>query len=143
MNKSKFLNTAGLTLIPFWALIGIALVIWAGAQPDTHSNIPVAEQTYPLKGIGLYCFLTLTESLMLWLVIRPLTFRLASWGRVLGALLVAVVLWAIWPVQVHGPDYHGIHLLWLMATCALLMVLLLISVGAAIASRFSSKKAQA
>ena len=140
MSKSRYLKTAGLAVIPLWALIGVVLVVWAGAQPDTHSNIPVAEQGYPLKSVGLYGFLTLIESLMIWLLIRPLSFRLTSWGRVLGAVLLTVGLWVIWPMQIHGPDYHGMHLLWLMATGAMLFIVLLVSASAAITVRFSNKQ---
>ncbi len=61
-------------LLPLTALVGIALVIWAGSQPDYWMlrAMPVgSEAVYPLKPVLIFCAIVLAECSVLLAVLRP------------------------------------------------------------------------
>ena len=74
-------------LLPLTALVGMALVIWAGSQPDYWMlrAMPVGrEAVYPLKPVLIFCAIVLAECVLLLAVLRPRSFC-RSWGRALCA----------------------------------------------------------
>lgn len=121
-------------LLPLTALVGIALVIWAGSLPDYWMlrAMPVgSEAVYPLKPVLIFCAIVLAECAVLLAVLRPASYC-HSWGRALCASLLALGLALFWiQGMLHAPPYYGMHLQWW----------LVISLGLTLLTGFSAVQA--
>jgi hypothetical protein len=102
-------------LLPLTALVGMALVIWAGSLPDYWMlrAMPVgSEAVYPLKPVLIFCAIVLVECTVLLAVLRPASYC-QSWGRALCASALALGLALLWiQGMLHAPPYYGMHLQW-------------------------------
>ncbi len=121
-------------LLPLTALVGMALVIWAGSLPDYWMlrAMPVgSEAVYPLKPVLIFCAIVLAECSLLLAVLRPRSYC-RSWGRALCASLLALGLALVW-IQgtLHAPPYYGMHLQWWLVVCLGLVLLSLYSAAQA------------
>jgi hypothetical protein len=107
-------------LLPLTALVGMAMVIWAGSQPDYWMlrAMPVgSEAVYPLKPVLIFFAIVLAECSVLLAVLRPASYC-RSWGRALCASVLALGLALVWiQGMLHAPPYYGMHLQWWLAVC--------------------------
>ncbi len=121
-------------LLPLTALVGMALVIWAGSQPDywmLRAMPAGSEAAYPLKPVLIFCAIVLAECSLLLAILRPASYR-RSWGRALCASLLALGLALVWAQGLlHAPPYYGMHLQWW----------LVVSLGLVLLSAFSAVQA--
>ncbi|WP_339413424.1 hypothetical protein [Pseudomonas sp. EA_35y_Pfl2_R5] len=113
-------------LLPLIALVGMALVIWAGSLPDYWMlrAMPVgSEAVYPLKPVLIFCAIVIAECALLLGLLRPRSYC-RSWGRALCASLLALGLALFWlQGALHAPPYYGMHLQWWLAVCLGLLLL--------------------
>ena len=126
-------------LLPLTALVGMALVIWAGSLPDYWMlrAMPVgSEAVYPLKPVLIFCAIVLVECGLLLAILRPSSYCRA-WGRALCASLLALGLALFWiQGMLHAPPYYGMHLQWWLAvSLGLLLLTACSAVQAWLASR--------
>lgn len=113
-------------LLPLTALTGIALLIWAGSQPDYWMlrALPAgSELPYPLKPVLIFSAVILAECGLLLALLRPRSYC-RSWGRALCASLLAIGLALFWlQGALHAPPYYGMHLQWWLAVSLGLVLL--------------------
>lgn len=117
----ELLRKYGLSAL--WVL-SLPLLIWGGfVNPEAVSGDP----SYPFGFVLLFALLTLLETGLLYLILRPNSFR-RSWGRVIIALIVFT------PISVAArsfdevPGYFDAHALWLAVVVRLLALTLIITV---------------
>ncbi|PKM24976.1 MAG: hypothetical protein CVV09_12790 [Gammaproteobacteria bacterium HGW-Gammaproteobacteria-13] len=113
-------------LLPLTALVGMALLVWAGSLPDYWMlrAMPVgSEAVYPLKPVLIFCAIVLAECGLLLAILRPRSYC-RSWGRALCACLLALGLALFWlQGALHAPPYYGMHLQWWLAVSLGLVLL--------------------
>jgi hypothetical protein len=118
-------------LLPLTAVLGIALLIWAGSQPDYWMlrAMPVgSEAVYPLKPVLIFCAIILAECGLLLAILRPASYC-RSWGRALCASVLALAVALFWMQgMLHAPPYYGVHLQWWLAVSLGLVLLTVYSV---------------
>jgi hypothetical protein len=117
-------------LLPFTALAGMALVIWAGSLPDHWMlrALPAGSTApYPLKPVLIFCAIVLAECGLLLALLRPRSYC-RSWDRALCASGLALSLALFWIQGIlHAPPYYGMHLQWWLVVSLGLVLLTLYS----------------
>jgi hypothetical protein len=104
-------------------LLAVACYLRAGFIADGYAmghGIEVA--AYPVGSVLLFSLVSAVECLVLWLVVRPSSFR-RSWGRLLAALGLFIP-WLIVSLLglMHAPPVHAAHAYWLLLMVAGLAV---------------------
>jgi hypothetical protein len=119
---------------------GIAAVVASGFSADGYKlhvmRIPLPHP-YPFGGVVVTSVALTVELALIYAVIRPSTYA-RSWGRALGATIVAAVaLLLSAPLLMHAPIYFFVHSLILLCLTAGLAVLFLASAAAAARQRLA------
>ena len=115
-----------------WVL-GLALLAWSGTFVDGY-RVHVLDEPlphpYPWGGVGTMMAVFTGEVLVLYAVIRPITYaRARSWWRALAGLLVSLLLvFGFGVVLMHAPPYMFLH--WLLLAVMALACLVLLGVSA-------------
>lgn len=128
--------------IPIAWAVGVLLVIYGSSLGNAyliHHKVPLAEQDR--VGTALWFVLAVTiECALLWIILRPATYR-RSWGRALGAaLILAVCIVGFAEIALHAPAALVFHVYWLLAMFAGCLALLVTSAVASIRSRGTSDR---
>jgi hypothetical protein len=105
-----------------WLLLVCAL-IHAGFQPDYRQLRPTP---YPTDSIIAFALIILVEIIVLGLIVQPWQFH-RLWLR----MLVCIFPWLGWTVfwsviAMHQSPVRDVHLFWLFATSAILLLALLV-----------------
>lgn len=118
-----------LYIIPLWGLTGALMVVWAGMTPNYHSITPTSEQGYPLVAILTFLVIILIESLIVYLAIRPQSYKFSHWGRASVSFSLVLFMCFFWLQGVmHAPEFYFKHLWWLLSSGIVLLCLVIISV---------------
>jgi len=112
-------------------LLSLPAYWWAGMSPDTYANAALhIYPAYPVRGVLTFIAITTVELLVLYAIIRPMTYS-RSWKRAAAALLLFfpwLVVCAV--LLMHQPPYVFMHFLWLLLFNVILSVICLYSIVA-------------
>lgn len=125
----EFLRKWGLPIL--W-LSSLPVILWGALE--TQGDGP-----FPVGGVLLFAGITLLEVGVLYLLLRPKSFRY-SWGRVIFALLLFYPLVLFWGLFQDMPGYFYTHTLWLQGVLRLLIFALFLSIYFDIRERLRLKR---
>lgn len=122
--------------IPGLWLLSLPLYWWAGAGPDSYAIAVLhTNPSYPVRGVLTFIAITTVEALLLYAILRPVTYSL-SWKRAAAALLLFFPWLAVCAILLmHQPSYVFLHFLWLLLINLILVALWVYSVAVALSRR--------
>lgn len=110
--------------LPLLWLLSVPLLIWGGF---INRGIAGGSSAYPFGYVALFALITLVETAVLHLILRPASFH-NSWGRTLIALALFFPLSFAARILEDMPGYFYAHALWLVIVVRVLLILLVLSV---------------
>ena len=116
-------------------LVGVAVLLWAGAQGDGYSTaVRGAQTSYPWAGVLTMGAILSGEVALFYALLRPESYR-RSWGRALGTALAGVVLTVAFGLGLmHSPPHVYAHWLWVAGATVAFLAL---AVASAVRARMS------
>jgi len=116
-----------LFIIPIYALLGIALVVFSGF-PEAQLAALKPPQPYPVQGVLFSVQSIIFEAIFIFLILRPRSYS-KSWGRALVAFVAAVAQLSFWRMGLmHAPSYYSTHVNWVAVGTVFLFMLLVVSI---------------
>ena len=130
-------------LLPSAWLAGVLAVLYGSSlgNPYLEGRVPLNQQGR-LEFAFWFVVAVTVECLVIWVVLRPRTYR-RSWGRALSALLVLLAFLVLFAMTaMHAPTVWFFHIYWLALGGVVLFVLFVLAVVGTLRVRSSSDVAR-
>jgi hypothetical protein len=109
-------------------MIGLAMVIYGGFQPDgylIHVRGITAPQPYPFAAVGFFALLVLVASVVLYSVLHWPTTLNVNYRLLFAALLFGAWTFLLAISSMHQAPYYFGHLLWVFSVTFVLLTALI------------------